>query len=70
MEVHAHTNTALDPDPSTNSGHRGRKNGPTISGSFSCYFLLFSVDFWQSTSWSIKLRKKEAGNIYYLSMKI
>ena len=33
MEVHAHSHTALDPDPSTSSGHRGKKNGPIISGS-------------------------------------
>ena len=45
MEIHAHTHTALDPDPSTNSGHRGRKKWTHYFWEFIMLFLAVFCGF-------------------------
>jgi hypothetical protein len=45
MEVHHHSHTAADPDPSTNSGHRGRKKWTHYFWEFLMLFLAVFCGF-------------------------
>ena len=73
MEVHAHSHTAHDPDPSTSSGHRGRKKWTHYFWEFLMLFLAVFCGFLAEYQLEHKIerdREKEFARALYAELLV